>query len=564
MDPEPSMTHQDDGQILETDLYGRRIASRVTVADGNDKLAPVPRDRRNSFEETIELTMGFARRLQDQLDSTKKGRRDSVGQPQQEVLTYAETLHNGLKLMWVPMVFLGRIPFRLVLKNNHAIIRVTKKHPTYIACLITCVLTWIIFLNISIGLLLLTIDSINEGPTTLKISKQIVKLYWPDLFIFWTTLLQTCISSTHILIQAERFALFIKAWYRVLDLTKIEVSRTLKKYIAKSLTVLVVFVGAVITMYFLPVEFPHIRGTGYVICIALAEPFIVLFKLDDSKTLKDGNLYFEEYAIIGLILYVIVILFSWLYIIQFMVFCRCFRKGLKSINQRIAMILCVNDEPRVGPNALRLTYEYIHKDYLGVATTGIKIGQIFSWTICNYYLWAILVMVVELGEIFKFAETDFRSKAGGKTIENTTQLLRELPPIQEVVNSVVHLLITVVCIFYVSHEGAGAHKEGKIGYELARYKGLVNCTTQLERNFIRSIWIIVTDKCQVHVSPGKFFGITYSTVLTVFATSFTFFVFYVQSTNLDDEADSNEAGDPIFDEYDSLPHETLHPTNSTT
>lgn len=45
--------------------------------------------------------------------------------------------------------------------------------------------------------------------------------------------------------------------------------------------------------------------------------------------------------------------------------------------------------PRVGPNALRLTYEYIHKDYLGIATTGIKIGRIFSWTICNYYLWAV-------------------------------------------------------------------------------------------------------------------------------------------------------------------------------
>ncbi|CAL8094563.1 unnamed protein product [Orchesella dallaii] len=489
-----------NGQQAETDLYGRRIASHASLEGGPP---PGARNRRKSLEETIELTMGFAKRLQGSLDTAKKNqnRRDSLGQPQQEILTYAETLHKGLKVMWIPMVFLG--------------------------------------------LCMLNYKQENTAKTnTSRISQEIVTLYWPDTFIFWTTLLQTCISTTHVLVQAERFALFIKAWYRVLDLTKIEVSRTLKRYISKSIFILFAFVMAVVAMYFMPFHFPHLRGVTWVICIALVQPFVVIFKLTDDVTINaDGSLFFQDFAVVGLIVYIIAILFSWLYIIQFMVFCRCFRKGLKSINQRIAMILCVNDEPRVGPNALRLTFEYIHKDYLGIATTGIKIGQIFSWTMCNYYLWAVLVMVVELGEIFTFAKRNFRKTSSGLVYIETTNLLKELPPIQVVTNNLMHLLVTVVCIFYVSHEGAGAHKEGKMGYELARYKGLVNCTTQLERNFIRSIWIIVTDKCQVHVSPGKFFGITYSTVMTVFATSFTYFVFYVQSLTLDSNENTEDDAD---------------------
>lgn len=39
----------------------------------------------------------------------------------------------------------------------------------------------------------------------------------------------------------------------------------------------------------------------------------------------------------------------------------------------------------------------------------------------------------------------------------------------------------------------------------------------------------MSEKCPVHVSPGKFFGITNSTILTVFATAFTYFIFWAQS-----------------------------------
>jgi len=133
----------------------------------------------------------------------------------------------------------------------------------------------------------------HDTNNTITVSKTVVLLYWPEIFIFWTTLLQTCISTTHILSQAEKFARFIKAWYRVLDLTRIEVSRTLKTYISKSLSILIFFVLGMIIMFLLPFHFPYLHGTAMSIVIAVVQPFIVIFDLKDDQTMLNGKYYFE-------------------------------------------------------------------------------------------------------------------------------------------------------------------------------------------------------------------------------------------------------------------------------
>lgn len=100
---------------------------------------------------------------------------------------------------------------------------------------------------------------------------------------------------------------------------------------------------------------------------------------------------------------------------------------------------------RDGPNANRLTFELIHKDYVAIVDTGISLGEIFSWTVCSHYLWTILVLVLEVAEIFRLSNLPY----GMKNQESETDFMSESNPVvpfylQILINVIIHLTITTI------------------------------------------------------------------------------------------------------------------------
>lgn len=137
-------------------------------------------------------------------------------------------------------------------------------------------------------------SSKQTAPKTTSVSILLAKRFWRDTFILWTTLLQAAVSSTHILQKAREFALLIKGWYQILDLTKIEVSRTLNKYIITQEILLVIFLLATIVTYCVPGSFPHMYGSGMVVVIALGQPIIALGELGDEDVMyAPDHFYFN-------------------------------------------------------------------------------------------------------------------------------------------------------------------------------------------------------------------------------------------------------------------------------
>lgn len=96
--------------------------------------------------------------------------------------------------------------------------------------------------------------------------------------------------------------MFIKAWYRVLDITKIEVSRTLKQYIIISQITLCIFILGVIVIFSLPSMFISFRGTTWIIVMSFYEPLKRFGVLKGHPPQIDGKHYFQVIILTNFIL----------------------------------------------------------------------------------------------------------------------------------------------------------------------------------------------------------------------------------------------------------------------
>jgi len=200
--------------------------------------------------------------------------------------------------MWIPIVLMGRIPFKLEIENNRATIKLEKMSISYIMCAIGVGIMWFLLLWFSVDTFIMLFQkdpgvssnlTINMETDLKFLERRISKIYWIDLFIFWTTLFQATFATTHILVFGHAYAGFVREWYKVLDLCKTQISKSLMQFIIFHWILLLLIVLLMIILFALPSEYPPMTRTCEMITAVYLKPVIPRDKVKDS----DGTFYFE-------------------------------------------------------------------------------------------------------------------------------------------------------------------------------------------------------------------------------------------------------------------------------
>jgi len=196
------------------------------------------------------------------------------------------------------------------------------------------------------------------------------------------------------------------------------------------------------------------------------------------------------------------------------------------------MVLLPLEEPEIGPNAVRINCRNVQADYAHLTSAGMGQNKVFGFAIMSDMMWTLLTLFFEIMALTFYGIADPASPEYMHRFTHNykgTNIPQMDPAWPYLINSVGHAAITLLRLWIVVWFPDLVFREAQLGYRSVTSKGLLSCSNQLQRNFVRSLWLMTVPKFPIIISANSYFKLTRGMICALCSAVCTFYIFAMQA-----------------------------------